>query len=353
MGPEHADRRGQAGAGTSVEICTFTGTCKLNHSDIRTVTDARKIALTWKIRESLRLEGFDIYGIAQASPHHEDSRHISEWIEAGKNGSMTFMERNLEKRGDITTLVEGAKSVIVAGLRYYSNDPSAGADNYFVSRYARVRDYHVVMEEKLDRIQKIIKKLLPDTSSRVFCDAGPVTEKTWAIRAGLGWRGKHSLVINREIGSFFFLGEIVTTAEFLYDDASARDRCGDCSLCISACPTDAICSDRTIDARKCIAYLTIEHEGSIPEEFSGKTENMIFGCDRCQEVCPWNNKVVKYNDKDLVPEVDITSLTRRDWQNLSPEDFKKVFKSSPIKRTGYKLIRRNIDFANYGSSEKR
>ncbi len=317
------------------------------------MTDARKIALTWKIHESLRLEGFDIYGITQASPHHEDSEHISQWIADGKNGSMNFLERNLDKRADITSLVAGARSVIVAGLRYYSNDPSAGDDNYFLSRYARVRDYHQVMEEKLDRVQKIIKKEVPDALCRAFCDAGPVTEKAWAIRAGLGWRGKHSLVINKDIGSFFFLGEIITTAELLYDDASARDRCGDCTLCIDACPTGAICSDRTIDARRCISYLTIEHDGNIAEEFSGKTENMIFGCDRCQEACPWNNKVVKYTDKDLIPEFSVTSLTRRDWQNMTPEDFKKTFRSSPIKRTGYNKIRRNIDFANYGSPEKR
>lgn len=317
------------------------------------MTDARKIALTWKVHDSLRLEGFDISGIAQASPHHEDSHHISEWIAAGKSGSMKFLERTLEKRGDVTSLVEGAKSVIVAGLRYYSNEPSAGADNYFVSRYARVRDYHLVMEEKLDRVQKIIKKVVPEASCKVFCDAGPVTEKAWAIRAGLGWRGRHSLVINKDIGSYFFIGEIVTTAEFLYDDTSARDRCGNCTLCIDACPTGAICNDRTIDARRCISYLTVEHEGNLPEEASGKTENMIFGCDRCQEVCPWNNKVVPYTDKDLVPEFQVTSLTRREWQNMTPEDFKKIFRSSPIKRTGYKMIRRNIDIANYGSPEKR
>lgn len=317
------------------------------------MTDARKIALTWKVHESLRMEGFDIGGIAQATPHHEDSQHISEWIAAGKNGSMKFIERNLDKRGDITSLVDGAKSVIVAGLRYYGNDRSAGADNYFVSRYARVRDYHQVMEEKLDRVQKAIKKEVPEAVCRVFCDAGPVTEKAWAIRAGLGWRGRHSMVINKDIGSWFFIGEIVTTAEFLYDDTSARDRCGDCSLCVNACPTGAICNDRTIDARRCISYLTIEHDGNLPEEFSGKTENMIFGCDRCQEVCPYNKKAVQYTDKELIPEFPVTSLTRSDWQNMTPEDFKKYFRSSPIKRTGYKMIRRNIDFVNYGSPEKR
>jgi epoxyqueuosine reductase len=317
------------------------------------MTDARKIALTWKIRESIRLEGFDICGITQASPHHEDSRNIGEWIAAGKNGTMSFLEKNLDKRGDITSLVEGAKSVIVVGLRYYSNDPTAGENNYFVSRYARVKDYHMVIEEKLNRIQKIIKKEVPEAASRGFCDAGPVTEKAWAIRAGLGWRGRHSMVINKDIGSFFFLGEIVTTAELLYDNASARDRCGDCTLCVDACPTGAICSDRTIDARRCISYLTIEHDGDIAEEFRGKTEKMIFGCDRCQEVCPYNKKAVQYTDQELVPEFHITSLARKEWLTMTPDEFKKLFRSSPLKRTGFSRIRRNIDFVDYRSPEKR
>ena len=317
------------------------------------MADARQIALTWKLHRALRSEGFDIFGIAPASPHHEDSQHISDWIAAGKNGTMQFIEKNLDKRGDITSLVEGAKSVLVAGLRYYSNDPSAGTDNYFVCRYARVRDYHQVMEEKLDRVQKIIRKEVPGAVCRVFCDAGPVAEKAWAIRAGLGWRGRHSMIINKDLGSFFFLGEIVTTAEFLYENASSRDRCGECRLCMDACPTGAICDDRTIDARRCISYLTVEHDGSLPEEFRGKTENIIFGCDRCQEVCPWNKKVVHYTDKELVPEFPVTGLTRKDWLAMTPEDFKKMFKSSAMKRTGFKMIRRNIDFVNYRSSEKR
>ena len=293
------------------------------------------------------MEGFDIYGIAQAAAHHEDNTCIAEWIAAGKNGSMKFFERNLDKRGDITTLVEGARSVIVAGIRYYSNEPAAGKENYFVSRYARVRDYHLVIKEKLARVQKIIKEEVPDAVSRTFCDADPVTEKNWAVRAGLGWRGKHSLVINRDIGSFFFLGEIVTTAEFIYDSATSPDHCGDCTLCIDACPTGAICSDRTIDARRCIAYLTIEHDGSIPEEFRGKTERIIFGCDRCQEVCPWNKKAVPYSDKELIPDFSVTSLTRKDWHSLTPDEFDKIFRSSAVKRAGYEKIRRNIDFADH------
>jgi epoxyqueuosine reductase len=310
------------------------------------MTDARKIALTWKIHETLRREGFDITGIAPAAAHHEDNEHISEWIREGRNGTMQFMERNPEKRGDITALVEGAKSVIVAGLRYYSNDLPEESDNYFISRYARVKDYHIVIEEKLNRVIKVIKKEMPGSECRAFCDSAPVTEKAWAIRAGLGWRGRNSLVINKDIGSFFFLGEIVTTAELLFDNASSRDRCGDCTLCVDACPTGAICDDRAIDARKCISYLTVEHEGEIADEFRGKTERMIFGCDRCQEVCPWNKKVLHFTDLELVPDNDPTRLRRSDWLNMTPEDFKKYFKTSPVRRTGYKMIRRNIDFIN-------
>jgi epoxyqueuosine reductase len=310
------------------------------------MTDARKIALTYKVHRILVDEGFEIVGIAPASQHPEDSQNISQWIASGKNGTMQFIERNLDKRGDVSMLVEGARSVIVAGLRYYNNDPATGDNNYFISRYARVRDYHKVIEEKLDRVQKLIKKEVPGVACRAFCDAGPVVEKGWAIRAGLGWRGRNSLVINKEIGSFFFLGVIITTAELLYDNASARDRCGDCSLCVEACPTGAICDDRTVDARRCISYLTVEHKGDIPEEFRGKTERMIYGCDRCQEVCPWNKKSVPYTDKELLPEYDVNRLTRGDWMTMTEEDFKKMFKSSAIKRTGLKMIRRNIDFVN-------
>lgn len=316
------------------------------------MTDARKIALTWKIHELLHKEGFDISGIAPAAAHHEDGQHISDWIASGKNGTMLFMERNLDKRGDITSLVEGAKSVIVAGIRYYNADPPGNTDNYFVSRYARVRDYHQVLEEKLNRVIRYIRSELPEAGCRAFCDAAPVSEKAWAIRAGLGWRGRNSLVINKDVGSFFFLGEIITTAELVYDNASSRDRCGTCTLCIEACPTGAICNDRTIDARRCISYLTIEHKGDLPAEFTGKIGNMIFGCDRCQEVCPWNNKAVPYSDSELVAEYNTAGLSKSDWQTMTPEDFKRLFKVSAIRRTGYKMIRRNIDFINSGLPEK-
>ncbi len=208
-------------------------------------------------------------------------------------------------------------------------------------------------KKSLTAFRKALKRRCPEQRAVYSVIPDPVTEKAWAVRAGLGWRGRHSMIINKDIGSFFFLGEIVTTAEFLYENASSRDRCGECRLCIDACPTGAICDNRTVDARRCISYLTVEYEGDLPEEFRGKTEKIIFGCDRCQEVCPFNRKAVHYTDKELVPEFPVTSLSRKDWLAMTPEDFKKMFKSSAIKRTGFKIIKRNIDFVNFKSSEKR
>jgi epoxyqueuosine reductase len=311
-----------------------------------------KINLTWKVHEALRNEGFDIFGITEAAPFPEESDNIAKWIAAGRNGSMKFMERDSGKRADITLLAEGARSVIVAGLNYFSDDPSAGSDNYFVSRYARVRDYHEVLKEKLTRVASILGHEVPDAVSGVFCDSAPLTEKAWAIRAGLGWRGRNSLVLNEDLGSFFFLGEIVTSVELVYDRPDDRDRCGICRRCSEACPTGAICDDRTIDARRCIAYLTIEHKGELPEEFRGKTENIIFGCDRCQEVCPWNSKARRHTDPEFETDGRVTDLTKEEWLKMTPEEFKIIFSSSPVIRTGYGRIRRNIDFVT-GSPEKR
>ncbi len=312
-----------------------------------------KANLTRKVHEALRHEGFELFGVADARAYPEEAEHISEWIAAGHNGSMTFMERNGDKRGDITALVTGARSVIEAALSYYSNETYAGEENYFVARYARVRDYHLVMKDKLRRVNKIIEKEMPGVTGRVFCDSAPVTEKTWAVRAGLGWRGRHSIIINKDIGSFMFLGEIVTTAELVYNMPYAADHCRECRKCIDACPTGAICDNRTIDARRCIAYLTIEHEGQWPSELAGRTENIIFGCDRCQEVCPWNKKSTHFSDKELIPDYSVTDLTKKDWQSMTPETFRKVFRSSPVIRTGFENIRRNIEYATFASSEKR
>lgn len=310
-----------------------------------------KATLTWKVRDALRNEDFDLFGIAQAKDCYEESNHIREWISAGRNGTMHFLERNSDKRADIETLVPGARSVIVAGLQYFGDEAPDDTDDFFVSRYARVRDYHEVMKMKLQRVAAIINKEVQGTRCRVFCDSAPLTEKAWAVRAGLGWRGRNSLIINENIGSFFFLGEIVTTAELVHDDHEVHDQCGTCRRCIEACPTKAICDDRSIDARRCISYLTVEHAGELAEEFRGKMGKMIFGCDRCQEVCPWNKNASHYLTAELNPLHPVTSLTKNDWLAMTSEQFKTYFRSSPISRTGYQKIRQNIKFVADSSPE--
>lgn len=307
--------------------------------------------ITRRIKNALHDEGFDLFAIVPATEYQEDREHLTSWLAEGRNGSMRFMEKDTRKRTSVPALFEGAATIIIAGLRYYSNVTVNGDDNYIVARYAHVRDYHVVMKEKLRRVAGLVRREVPGSLNRAFCDSAPLTEKTWAIRAGLGWRGRNSLVINKDIGSFFFLGEIVTTAVLEYDSILAEDRCGTCFKCVEACPTGAICDDRTIDARKCIAYLTIEHDGPMPEEARGKTGNLIFGCDICQEACPWNRNILPYTDPELVPECSPGELTKGAWQTMTGEEFRKFFRSSPVSRTGYDNIKRNIRFADGNSPE--
>ncbi len=336
------------------------------------MTYRQEISLTGIIREALQGEGFRAVGFAPAIPHPEDTDHIRAWIAAGRHAGMTWMERSSSRRGDITTMVPGARSVIMAALPYRMEQEPPSADGYFVARFARVRDYHQVVSRKLKRVTAILEKEVPGSASKVFCDTSAVTEKEWAVRAGIGWRGKHSLIINEQLGSFFVLGGIVTTVALDYNESPAPDynkslapdRCGSCRLCIDACPTGAICSDhpgdtiqtaadprnRTIDARRCLSYLTIESKDEIPEWVGGKIGNMIFGCDRCQEVCPWN-KVPAVSidpelqpDPELMPDRDIGAITRNQWINMREEEFMSSFAESALRRAGLENIRNTIRF---------
>lgn len=316
------------------------------------MNDAEKAALTGKIVSALSNEGFSICGFAPAESHPEDTDHLDSWIDKGRHGGLAYLVRNRNKIGDITTMIDGAASVIMAGLPYRRNDQDGAGSRYFVSRYARVKDYHIVITAKLKRIARLIGKEVPGSVSRVFCDTSSVTEKEWAIRAGLGWRGKHSIIINENIGSFFFLGGIVTSVSLVYNKTNAEDRCGSCSRCIDACPTDAICSDRTIDVNRCIAYMTIESFEDIPGWFGGKMENMIYGCDRCQEVCPWNNKPAESIDHELEPEFDVSSITREKWLTMTDEDFDTIFATSAMEFAGLEKIRKTIRFIESQSPEK-
>jgi len=308
------------------------------------MNDAEKNILTQKIGDALKDEGFSIYGFVPALIHPEDTAHLNTWIEKGRHGGLGYLVRNRDKIGDINTMVEGAASVIMAGLPYRRNTTEEKGNSFFISRYARVKDYHTVITRKLKRIASLIGEESPGSVSRVFCDTSSVTEKEWAIRAGIGWRGKHSIIINEELGSFFFLGGIVTSVPLAYTDARTEDRCGNCRRCIDACPTGAICDDRTIDVKRCIAYLTIEKFENIPDWLGGRIENMIYGCDRCQEVCPWNSAPAGSIDHELEPEFDVNAIAREQWLAMTDEEFDSVFATSAMKFAGLEKIRKTIRY---------
>jgi epoxyqueuosine reductase len=303
-------------------------------------------SLSALVKKSLRAEGFGRVGIAPALLHPEDSARIAAWVASGMNGSMSYMERNNDKRSDVSTLLPGARSVIVAALNYCNEEMPTGDDTYFIARYARGKDYHIIIKEKLQRVLSLITSILPETKGRVFVDSAPLSEKSWAIHAGIGWRGRHSLIINKESGSFFVLGEIVTTAPLEYDEPYVKDHCGNCRLCVDACPTGAINNNRTINASKCIAYFTIEN----PSEAVDYPGNSIFGCDRCQEVCPWNMKTPPSGADEFSAPAELKSLRYDDWESMSKDRFDRIFSASPIKRTGYEALMRNVSVAKKNRS---
>lgn len=307
--------------------------------------------LTSHIKESLYSEGFGPVGIAPVTEHPEDAAGVEAWVASGMHGSMSYLERYNDKRADIASLVLGARSVIVAGMNYYNNDLPDTNNTFFIARYARGRDYHTVIRDKLLSVLSVITSALPETTGRVFTDSAPVTEKAWAERAGLGWRGRNSLIINKESGSFFLLGEIVTTAQLIYDTPEINDHCGECRLCIDACPTGAINNNRTIDARRCISYHTIELRGEKPPKLlKEEAGRIIFGCDRCQEVCPWNKKAKHHSIPEFVPSDEKCSLTRDDWRNMTEERFNRLFAGSPLERAGYKGMMHNVALSSGGKT---
>ncbi len=292
--------------------------------------------------ESKRL-GFCACGISEANYLKENEIHLQKWLDNGMNGSMKYMENNFEKRVDPGNLVENAKSVISVLLNYYPEEKQKPGIPK-ISKYAYGKDYHIVVKNKLNQLFKFIKSLNKQINGRVFIDSAPVLEKAWAARSGLGWIGKHSVLINKEYGSFVFIGEIIVDLE-LECDKPINDYCGDCTKCIDACPTNAIIGPRIIDTRKCIACKTIETKGDFPEELKGKFNDWIYGCDICQDVCPWNEKHAKPTEVEefkLKPEVLIYS--REDWNNITEEEFNQLFKDSAILRTGYLNIMRNLKF---------
>lgn len=303
--------------------------------------DAYKGKLTGLIKNKARDLGFELCGIAPADILAENGEVLREWVASGMNAGMGYLSRDIEKRIDPGSLLPGAKSVIVTGLNYYTEKKQGGGDIPVISRYAYGRDYHEVIMDKLNLIVEYIGELNNNVESRAFVDSAPVLEKAWASKAGLGWQGKHSILVNSEIGSFFFLGVILTSLELEYDQPS-EDHCGSCRLCIDTCPVDAINSNRTIDAKKCIAYLTIDNKVPVEKENIEKLGGRIVGCDRCQEVCPWNKHAVPHNHPEFEISEELRAMSAIDWLNLTKEDHKRLFSNSAISRRKYEVFIQNV-----------
>lgn len=268
---------------------------------------------------------------------------LENWLGNGMHGSMQWMERSLPLRKDPRLLVDNASTVISLLLNYYTpemqEDPSAPV----ISKYAYGKDYHKVIKKMLKKLLASIREALPGVSGRGFVDSAPVMEHAWAARAGLGWIGKNSLLLNKQLGSWFFISEIIIDRE-LEPDKPLQDSCGNCRLCIDECPTHAINLNRTVDARKCISYLTIENKEELPVEMKDAFYNRVFGCDICQEVCPWNRNAKPHKVESLKPGNELMKMSRKQWEQLDQEKFNQLFEGSAVKRTGFGGLKRNIGF---------
>ena len=297
-----------------------------------------------KIVKQLAKElGFDLVGISRAEKLENEAKKLEEWLHYGLHGKMNYMEQWFEKRLDPTLLVPGAKSVISLGYNYFT-ESKQNKESFNLSKYAYGNDYHKVIKNKLKFLINEIKRLIGDVSGRVFVDSAPVMERQWAQKSGLGWIGKNALLINREKGSFFFLAELILDLD-LIPDVATKNYCGTCTKCIDACPTDAIVNPYVVDGSKCISYLTIELKDHIfPNEFKGKMDNWIFGCDVCQDVCPWNRFSTPHKEPQFEPNEKVMNFSKNEWKELTEDVFEELFKNSPIKRTKFDGLKRNIGF---------
>ncbi len=295
------------------------------------------------IKEKALELGFAGCGFSRAEALPEDAARLNAWLEKGYHARMGYMANHFEKRSDPTLLVEGSRTVISLLYNYYTDRKQRDPEAPVLSKYAYGRDYHFVMKEKMQLLFDFIKTLHPEAEGRVFVDSAPVLDRAWAKRAGLGWIGKNSNLISRSTGSFVFIGEIILTLELEYNGIPESDFCGSCTRCIEACPTEAILDNRTIDSERCISYQTIENKGEISAEIEGKLSGRVFGCDICQDVCPWNRKVVTHLEPGFNPDPELLDMSREGWQNLDRDKFRLLFNQSPVLRAGYKKIKSNLN----------
>ncbi|TAM99870.1 MAG: tRNA epoxyqueuosine(34) reductase QueG [Chitinophagaceae bacterium] len=293
--------------------------------------------------ESARL-GFDYCGIAKAIRLDDDARRLEQWLNKGMQGTMQYMENYFDLRTDPTKLVPGARSVITLLMNYFPEERQSH-DAPKISKYAYGNDYHHVIRKKLKLFLQFIRENIGEVQGRGFVDSAPVLERSWAQRSGLGWIGKNGNLITKQHGSFYFIATLITDLVLDCDDPFAKDYCGSCRRCIDACPTDAIQENKVIDGSRCISYFTIElKEQLIPDEMKGKFQDWMFGCDICQDVCPWNRFAVARREEAFKPIPEILNFTTGNWEALTEEKFKEIFQHSPIKRSKYEGIRRNLKF---------
>lgn len=307
-----------------------------------------KASYTKMIKNRARELGFMDCGIAQAGFLEGEAPRLEAWLNKGFHGEMQYMENHFDKRLDPRLLVDGAKSVISLSLNYYTPEQQYDTDAPRISKYAYGADYHDVIKDKLKQLLQFIRENIGEVNGRAFVDSAPVLDKAWAKKAGLGWIGKNTNLINKNRGSFFFLAELIVDLELEYDVQPTADHCGTCTRCIDACPTEAIVGPYLVDGSKCISYLTIELKNEIPAYFKDKMDGWMFGCDVCQDVCPWNRFSVLNQEPAFKPHPDLLGMTRHDWNEITEETFKKVFKASAVKRTKYAGLKRNIEFIKPG-----
>ncbi|MFA6262375.1 MAG: tRNA epoxyqueuosine(34) reductase QueG [Bacteroidia bacterium] len=304
----------------------------------------KTIAPSVWIKQRAKELGFHSCGISQATFLEEEASHLERWLKQGMQGKMGYMENHFDKRLDPRKLVDGARTVVSLMYNYYAPASQTNPDAPKISRYAYGEDYHQVLREKLKILMKEMQVHFGEVSGRGFVDSAPVLDRAWAARSGLGWIGKNANLINKGSGSFFFLCELIVDLEMDYDTGIATNHCGTCTACIDACPTKAIVAPKVVDGSKCISYFTIELKEEIPKDVKGKMDNWMFGCDVCQDVCPWNRFSLPHREPRFEPNPEVMQMSASDWEEISEEKFKAFFKLSPVSRTGYNGLKRNIDF---------
>ena len=301
-----------------------------------------KAKYTALIKAEAKRLGFLSCGISKAEFLEEEAPRLETWLNKNMQGEMRYMENHFDKRLDPRILVPGAKSVVSLLLNYFP-EQEQNKESYKISKYAYGTDYHFVIKDKLKTLLNHIRETVGAVDGRVFVDSAPVLDKAWAVKSGLGWMGKHSNVLTQQTGSFYFIAELIIDLELEYD-TPVTDHCGTCTACIDACPTQAIVQPYVVDGSKCISYYTIELKEAIPPDVKGQFDDWMFGCDVCQDVCPWNRFSTSHNEPLFNPHPDVIAFAKADWEELTEEVFKELFKKSAVKRTKYSGLKRNIDF---------